>query len=347
MTTGAVKGSNNFTFTYDDNGTRVTKTKNGVLTTYYYDGTKLIAEETSGNVTMYIYDAKGSPIGMQYRTSSYAKDVWDVYWFEKNLQGDIVAVYSYDGTLLISYKYDAWGNTTTTYSGSGASTTAVNNSITYRGYYYDKDLSMYYLQSRYYDPVVKRFINADNVMSGVNGSLHGYNLFAYCFNNPVNLTDSSGNWPAWCTAPIPRLIISEIFAKNHKENSDNREKIDTELQDSYTEEEAEDAIESYLAKYNKDEITITVNINDTRAKITNSYLVTSKYDRQYVSEILARTDGFNRKSSNLSAEWLGHNVLSRFNIRSHQTDDVDLEQNGDTDPFTKCITKLLELLGLE
>ena len=296
-------------------------------------------------MTVYVYDESGLPIGMQYHASTYAEDVWDIYWYEKNLQGDIVAIYAQDGTKVVSYKYDAWGTCTTSTYVSG--TAASNNPFKYRGYYYDKDLGLYYLNTRYYDSTVKRFINADSVMSGVNGSLKGHNLFAYCFNNPVNLTDSSGNWPAWCTAPIPRLIISEIFAKNHKENSDNREKIDTELQDSYTEEEAEDAIESYLAKYNKDEITITVNINDTRAKITNSYLVTSKYDRQYVSEILARTDGFNRKSSNLSAEWLGHNVLSRFNIRSHQTDDVDLEQNGDTDPFTKCITKLLELLGLE
>ena len=215
--TSAVKGSDNFTFTYDDNGTRVTKTKNGVLTTYYYDGTKLIAEETSGNVTMYIYDAKGSPIGMQYRTSSYAEGVWDVYWFEKNIQGDVVAVYSYNGTKLISYKYDAWGKTTITYSNSGDSTTAVNNSITYRGYYYDKDLGLYYLQSRYYDPVVKRFISPDAIgYLGANGDLLSYNLFAYCSNNSVMYTDPSGHSIiaviALCLAAVAGANIGVVVA---------------------------------------------------------------------------------------------------------------------------------------
>jgi len=59
---------------------------------------------------MYIYDAEGAPIGMQYRASSYAENVFDYYFFEKNLQGDIVAVYGADGTKYLEYFYDAWGN---------------------------------------------------------------------------------------------------------------------------------------------------------------------------------------------------------------------------------------------
>ena len=57
-----------------------------------------------------MYDANGSPIGYQYRENSYAADVWDTFWFEKNLQGDIVAVYDEDGTKLVNYTYDAWGS---------------------------------------------------------------------------------------------------------------------------------------------------------------------------------------------------------------------------------------------
>jgi hypothetical protein len=79
---------------------------------------------------------------MQYHASTYAQNVWDTYWFEKNLQGDIVAVYNTSGTKLVSYIYDAWGNTTVTYSNGGASTTAVKNPFTYRGYYYDSDLGL-------------------------------------------------------------------------------------------------------------------------------------------------------------------------------------------------------------
>ena len=106
----------------------------------------------------------------------------------------VIAVYSDTGTKLISYRYDAWGNRTTTYSNGGASTLAANNRITYRGYYYDADLGMYYLQSRYYDAKICRFINADGYISTGQG-LTGYNMFAYCSNNPVTRADASGT--AW------------------------------------------------------------------------------------------------------------------------------------------------------
>ena len=98
-------------FTYNDEGIRTSKIVNGVTTTYYLSGSTIIAEETSGNLTVYIYDASGSPIGMQYHGASYAEDVWDVFWYEKNLQGDIVAVYDSSGMLLIEYNYSAYGRT--------------------------------------------------------------------------------------------------------------------------------------------------------------------------------------------------------------------------------------------
>lgn len=129
--------------------------------------------------------------------NSYADDAWDVYWYSKNLQGDIVAIYNSTGTKLVSYTYTAWGTTTKDYSNNGANTTSVHNNLTYRGYYYDADLGMYYLQSRYYDPAICRFINADSLVAGVNNSTSGFNLYVYCFNNPLSYTDSSGNWPKW------------------------------------------------------------------------------------------------------------------------------------------------------
>ena len=54
---------------------------------------QLMAEEINGNITVYIYDASGTPIGMQYRGANYSANTWDIYWYEKNLFGDIVAVY--------------------------------------------------------------------------------------------------------------------------------------------------------------------------------------------------------------------------------------------------------------
>ena len=228
----AVKGTNYMSFAYNDAGLRISKTANDVTTHYVYDGDVLLAEYTNNETIVYIYDAFDSPIGFAYRSSSYSEDTWDVYWYEKNLLGDIVAVYSSTGTKLVSYTYTAWGDFTTTYHNGGANTTAVKNNLTYRGYYYDSDLGMYYLQSRYYDPVVGRFISPDSLMSGVNGSLHGFNLYAYCFNNPVSYTDSEGNWPEWmekvCEMIIKKYIeiTSNVMeaVENIKEDIENYDK---------------------------------------------------------------------------------------------------------------------------
>ena len=76
---GAVDGSDTYSFIYNDQGIRTSKTKNGVTTTYYLNGSQIMAEETSGNITVYIYDASGTPIGMQYRGANYSANTWDIY----------------------------------------------------------------------------------------------------------------------------------------------------------------------------------------------------------------------------------------------------------------------------
>ena len=125
---------------------------------------------------------------MCYRNTSYGETTFDRYFFEKDLFGNIVAVYSETGTKVASYCYDAWGNCTVLTNVNGIGTM---NPFRYRGYYLDTETNLYYLQSRYYDSYVGRFINADGTING-NGDLIGYNLFAYCSNNPVMYTDYSG-----------------------------------------------------------------------------------------------------------------------------------------------------------
>ena len=183
----AVKGSNSVTYGYDDTGLRISKTVNGVEHKYYYDGDLLIYEEYGDDMLIYIYDENGSPIGFKYRTKSYAVDNFDSYIYAKNLQGEIVAIYNTSGTVVVTYTYDAWGNVTTT--GSLANTIGAYNPLRYRGYYYDTETGLYYLQTRYYDPVTGRFINAD---AYIYNDLHGLNLYAYCYNNPVRYYDPYG-----------------------------------------------------------------------------------------------------------------------------------------------------------
>ena len=112
--------------------------------------------------------------------------------YEKNAFGDIIAVYTDAGVKQISYVYDAWGNFTTTYhNGATSSSIAAKNPYKYRGYYYDSEIGLYYLKTRYYDPNVGRFINADGYISTGQG-LIGYNMYAYCNNNPIMYVDPQG-----------------------------------------------------------------------------------------------------------------------------------------------------------
>ena len=180
-----------------------------------------MAEEWGNNLVLYLYDADGSPIGMQYRNTSYAEGKFDTYWFEKNLQGDIVAIYNDSGVRIGTYTYDAWGNfTVSTASGITSlehSIVHTYNPFRYRGYYYDVDMGMYYLQSRYYNPQWGRFLNADGQIADIGGEILGYNQFSYCFNDPINMDDKDGNWPQklndavkWVAKNVVRPVVKKI-----------------------------------------------------------------------------------------------------------------------------------------
>ena len=187
-------GSYDLSFEYNNEGIRTSKTVNEVEHIYHLSNSLVMAEEWDNHLVLYLYDADGSPIGMQYRNTTYAEGVFDTYWFEKNLQGDVVAVYNQAGTKLISYTYNAWGSSSATYYNGGASTTAKYNPFRYRGYYLDSESGFYYLNSRYYDPSIGRFITADKLatVKATAFSVTDKNLYAYCDNNPVTRTDNGG-----------------------------------------------------------------------------------------------------------------------------------------------------------
>ena len=139
----------------------------------------------------------GSPTAIKYRTSEYASNTFDTFFLEKNLHGDIVAVYDETGFKHGEYVYDAWGNfriISYNYIDTvGELILSKYNPFRYRGYYYDIETGFYYLQSRYYNPEWGRFLNADGYINA-NGDMLGYNMFAYCGNNPVMGYDPTGEW---------------------------------------------------------------------------------------------------------------------------------------------------------
>ena len=117
------------------------------------------------------------------------------YFYVKNAQGDVTGLVTTSGTRVVTYTYDAWGNPLAT-TGSLATTLGEQNPLRYRGYVYDTETGLYYLQSRYYNPGWGRFINADDMsVLRVSPSKANWdkNLFAYCDNNPVNRVDSVGD----------------------------------------------------------------------------------------------------------------------------------------------------------
>ena len=136
----------------------------------------------TGSATLHFtYDEIG-PMSVTYDGAEY--------FYLKNAQGDVTGLVNSSGTQVVAYTYDAWGNPLTT-TGTMADTLGKFNPFRYRGYVYDTETGLYYLQSRYYNPETGRFINADNLVD--TEDLLGENLFAYCANNPVNHQDPSGH----------------------------------------------------------------------------------------------------------------------------------------------------------
>ena len=157
---------------------------------YTYNGSTLVQEKivTSGSQTTeyltFLYNGEG-PTGFVYNNT--------LYTYRKNIFGDIIAIYQ-GNTKVAEYAYDAYGNCTIVFATGNA---GILNPFRYRGYYYDSDIELYYLQSRYYDPETGRFINADDVSYLDPETIHGLNLYTYCLNNPVMYVDPSGHAPWW------------------------------------------------------------------------------------------------------------------------------------------------------
>ncbi len=185
-------GTNTYSYTYDGSGIRTSKTVNGITTNYITKNYTILAEYNDSYSINYWYDEIGNPIGFIYKDKTLENPEEQAYIYTKNMQGDITGVLDSSGTLVTQYTYDEWGNITDV-SGSLANTIGLLNSLRYRGYYYDNETGYYYLQSRYYNPEIYRFLNADNSrFIGVSGTVVGVNAFAYCENNSINYTDSTG-----------------------------------------------------------------------------------------------------------------------------------------------------------
>ena len=175
-------------YTYDMSGVRSGKQVGDTTYTYTTLSGKVMRQQWGEKSLEFVYDDGNQPFAVIYNDGSTST----LYYYVLNAQGDVAAILNSSGKLAASYDYDAWGNCTV-YDSSDAAIGDLNP-LRYRGYYYDAETGFYYLQSRYYDFANCRFINADGLFAD---SFIGTNLFAYCMNNPVNMSDHTGHWPQW------------------------------------------------------------------------------------------------------------------------------------------------------
>jgi len=111
------------------------------------------------------------------------------YYYRKNIQGDVTHILDINGNVRGEYAYDAWGNHKIIVNEDGV---ADINPFRYRSYYFDSETNLYYLRSRYYDPETGRFVNADGISELDPETINGLNLYAYCVNNPIMFHDPAG-----------------------------------------------------------------------------------------------------------------------------------------------------------
>ena len=315
-------GLNN-SYTYDADGLRVTKTVNGVQHKYVWQGSQLVAEYYGGTELEFFYDESGAPYAFSYKANASATPV--MYYYVTNLQGDVTNIVDASGNVLASYSYNAWGKVLT-----AAGAMAAINPIRYRGYYYDSDTELYYLLSRYYDPEICRFVNADSYASTGQG-ISGTNMFAYCGNNPVAFIDSTGNISWLVIMGAGFIALSSIIYKSKKSRAEASEKYNHSNVSVYErsnppEKPGEINAEVY---YPSDSIS---NIN-----IKESINITSKYEQKAILDVIMDSKYYSEDvygdSSFMQAQWAAHNVC--YNIASSGNAGYKLMQilSGSSNPI--------------
>ena len=182
------------TFTYDARGRRTAK--NGI--TFTYDSNGNLIKQSNG--LEFFYDHTGV-FAVKHNNATY--------FYRKNAQNDIIALLDSNGSVVVKYKYNAWGKCVI--DASTTNTELANiNPFRYRSYYLDTETGFYFLKTRYYDPEIGRFITIDDLSYLDPDSINGLNLYAYCLNNPVNCIDPNGTI-AITTAIIIGLIAGAVI----------------------------------------------------------------------------------------------------------------------------------------
>ncbi len=305
------QGYDEITFEYNENGLRTKKTRmyyddaTGDIgykaTNYTLHGKNIVHMSDGSNNLHFFYDAQNKPAVVIFNGTAYA--------YLYNLQGDVIGLVDSNGTKMVSYTYDAWGKPISK-TGTLASTLGTIQPFRYRAYVYDEEIGMYYLRSRYYNPMSCRFANSDNIIFA-SGEIRRNNVFAYCGNNPPVLTDANGKWfgaDDLITGPVDEFIVLgglyvlsvmglpaaqqafnnlwNFFATNHTNTYTSSISIEkgisdiAETFDNLECEETADAISRYLKRKRKKHNLVTL----TFPNALGGFVVSDKNPKLAISE---------------------------------------------------------------
>jgi len=211
---------NNIVTSYDYNkdGVRVKKNTNGLITRYFLENNRICIENRNGVMIYYVRDVVGNLLGFDYNNIRY--------YYIKNALDDIVGIVDSNDNIVAKYEYDSWGNILSITDGLDNDVRNIQqhianiNPFRYRGYYYDVESDLYYLNKRYYSPYLSRFICTDEY---INQESIYLNLYCYCSNDPINNIDPNGN--SWfkkagsfvlnyCLRGLSKVVNTIITVKN-------------------------------------------------------------------------------------------------------------------------------------
>ena len=331
--TSANKSGTAITYSYDENGIRTQKTVNGVTTNYYYNGSVLMSLTQGDTSLLFSYDAAGNVVAVEVQSDSWYIDGQTLYYI-RNGQGDITGLIESSGRAVIEYRYDTWGKDCS-YQPEYQEYLELQelNPFRYRGYVYDTETGLYYVSSRYYDPEIGRFINADGAYDTNQGVL-GYNMYAYCLNNPVNMYDPDGR----CSR-----FLGFLWKKDCKQASCPESK-------NYVKPKAVDPIGSYnkgqgyvyivkedlldeIMEDKEDNVVVVLDnrtASDPNMQIQDSYRITKTKQQNEIAQIMLDYNTSNpvepawsRTLDSLVEEWKLHNFAYSLGIKRERTADCD------------------------
>lgn len=338
-----VDGNTSINLSYDGFKQRIAKSVNNDVTNYKYINNQLVIEECNNGTITYLYSHEGV---VGFVLSNYGSSLNGVYLYEKNIQQDVVTIRDINNQIKAIYIYDAWGKHKVLNS-NGLEDTSSSfigniNPIRYRSYYYDTDLKMYWLTTRYYDPEVGRFISPDHYSYLDHQKLHGLNLYAYSKNNPVMYYDPSGHFVLLCA-----IIIAVIIDKQTKKKINNTIDDLLENENRHLDRDKEDQSKVHSIKLNDGTYvyyTLSGGLDDEKTvlKILDCW----QYSREQITEFAyaLKGDGNNKVNARrIINEWVWHAAAfySGYDRDATRSADIFLDSDDiDHDFFSWVINNI-------